>query len=224
LDEARAEVPALPVPTRNNVNLLADLAAELSAAKAYSEAESVLSSILRRFPLGHRARVDLAYVLLDTGRIGEAQEQFSQVLTFIPNNAAAIAGLTECMQKQGRSDKAAALFEKTVAAFGEDPELRNSYAWFLSTSSDANLRDPAKAMQQLHTIDSSQMAANHYFQGTLAATLAAQGDYVGAVAAAERAITLGESAGDKLFVVGTRERLDLYRAGRPYVSPVTNRP
>lgn len=224
LDEARDEVSGLPAPTRNNVNLLADLAAELAAAKAYAQAEAVLSSILRRFPLGHRARVDLAYLLLDTGKIGEAQEQFSQVLTFIPNNAAAIAGLAECMQRQGRSDKAAALLEKSVAAFGEDPELRNSYAWFLSTSADANLRDSAKAMQQLQNIDSSQMATNHYFQGTLAATLAAQGDYAGAAAAAERAVALAEAVGDTQFVAGTRSRLALYRAGSPYILPINSDP
>jgi tetratricopeptide (TPR) repeat protein len=224
LNEARAEVPALPAPTRNNVNLLADLAAELSATKAYAEAEALLSSILHRFPLGHRARIELAYVQLDTGRVGEAQEQFSQALTFVPANTAAISGLAECMQRQGRSDKAASLLERAVSSFGEDPELRNSYAWFLSTCPVANFRDPAKAMQQLQSIDSEKMAANHYFQGTLAATLASQGDYAGAVAAAQRAIALGEAAGDKLFVAGTLSRLDLYRAGRPYVLPVASKP
>lgn len=222
LEDAREEIALLPAPSRNNVNMLADLASDFSAAGAYVEAESVLSSILRRFPLGHRARLQLAYTLLDSGRIGEAQEQFSQVVTFVPDSAAAISGLAECMQRQGRSDKAALIFEQAVSLFAAVPEIRNSYAWFLSTCPDAQWRDPAKAMQQLQKIESEQMAANHYFQGTLAATLAAQGDYKRAVAAAERAIALGEAAGDKFFVAGARSRLELYRAGQPYVLPLAN--
>jgi Tfp pilus assembly protein PilF len=220
LDEASALIDSLPAPSRNNVNMLADLASDLSAAGAYTQAESVLSPILRRFPLGHRARLQLAFAFLDSGRIGEAQEQFSQVVTFAPESAAAISGLAECLQLQGRSDKAALLFQQAVSRSAASPEVLNSYAWFLSTCPDTNFRDPAKAMQMLQKIDEGKLAADHYFQGTLAATMAAQGEYAGAVAAAEQSLALGEAAGDKVFVAGARDRLELYRSGRPYVLPV----
>jgi Tfp pilus assembly protein PilF len=124
------------------------------------------------------------------------------------------------LQLQGRSDKAALLFQQAVSRSAASPEVLNSYAWFLSTCPDTNFRDPAKAMQMLQKIDEGKLAADHYFQGTLAATMAAQGEYAGAVAAAEQSLALGEAAGDKVFVAGARDRLELYRSGRPYVLPV----
>jgi len=223
LDEARLEIPLLPEPTRTNVDALADLASDLADVGGFAEAEVILSSILGRFPLAGRARLGLAYVLLDGGKVGEALEQFSQVVAFVPDNAAAIAGLTECLQRQGRADKAALFFQDAVRQH-PSPDLLNAYAWFLATCPDATHRDPAKALEQLRTIGDAQLADSPYYQGTLAASLAASGRFAEAVAAAERALALAENSRDRNFIVATRQRLDLYRAGQAYVQPAVTTP
>jgi tetratricopeptide (TPR) repeat protein len=223
LNEARGQAGLLSAPTRSTFELLTDLAADFSTVGEFDEAERLLSSILGRFPLAHRARLGLAYVLLDAGKIDEAHAQFSQIVLFLPDNAAAIAGMAECLQKQGRSDKAAALFEDVLSRLAID-DIHNSYAWFLATCADPDYRNPVKAMAQLREIQPALLETNSYYQGTLAATFAAQGDYSAAVVAAEKSIRLAESAGDRALAENTRERLALYRQGRPYINSTEQSP
>jgi predicted Zn-dependent protease len=216
INEARAEVAFMPAPTRSNADALADLAADFSEVGAFAEAESIFSSILKRFPIRHRIRLALAYVLLRGGKIGEAHEQFAQVASSVPGDSAAIIGYTECLLRIGRADKAAHLLETTILN-NPSADVRNAYAWFLATCSDATQRNAAKALEQLYAIDEVQLAGSAYFQGTLAASLAASGRFVDAVAAAERALALAQNSRDENFVAGTRERLNLYRAGQAYI-------
>jgi len=223
INQARSEVPRLPVPTWSNIEMLTDLAADFSEAGAFAEAESILSSNLRRFPLDHRSRLGLAYVLLDSGKIDEAHEQFSQITAFLPGNAAAIAGFSECLQRQGRSDKAFRFLQNAVQRY-PSPDIRNAYAWFLATCPDAELRDPAEALQQLKAIGEERLAGSHHYQGTLAASLAASGKFPEAVEAAERALAIAEKSRDRNFIAATRQRLDLYRAGQAYVQPAVTTP
>jgi Flp pilus assembly protein TadD len=223
LPEARAELPRLPAPSDANSDALADLARDLAAGDAFEEAEIILSRILRTFPLNHRVRMGLAYVLLDSGKIGEAHEQFAHISLYVPASASVLSGLAECLQLQGRSDKADALLGDALHRF-PDPDIRNAYAWFLATCPDADWRDPAKAAETMQQIPETQRASVCYFLGTTAAILAAQGKYDEAAAVAESAIRLGEAVGDMSFVAATRERLELYRAGRPYVLSVPSAP
>lgn len=219
LPEALAELPSLPPPSEANSEALSGLASDLASVGARAEAQKILSRILRSFPMNHRIRMGLAYVLLEDGKVNEAHEQFAQVVLYIPSGASALAGLAECLQLQGRSDKADALFSEALRKF-QDPDIVNGYAWFLATCPDANWRDPDKAMGILKQIPEDRLASTCYYQGTLAAIFAAQGRYNDAVAAAERAIAFGLEIGDNPFVAGTRSRLDLYRAGQPYVLPM----
>ncbi len=221
--DAVAQIPSLPAPTMSNAPALADLARDLQSAGAYGEAESLLISILRRFPLSHHIRIGLGYVLLDRGASTDAQEQFAQVLRLAPGNPFAVLGLAECLQTEGRAAQAAGLLEENSRNFPHE-ELHNAYAWFLATSPDSSLRNPALALQLMEKIPGDRMAASHYFQGTLAAALAANGRFAEASTAAEKAIVLATAQGDDDFIAGTRERLKLYRADQAYVQPATSKP
>lgn len=102
---------------------------------------------------------------------------------------------------------------------GQDPELMNSMAWLLATLPQPQLRDPQRAMilmQQLeaqHPIDTS-----YHFIDTMAAVNAALGHFVTAAKLQQRALTasIAQGSGPE-ELQQLRERLQLYRAGKPYI-------
>ncbi len=216
--DAAAQIPLLPAPTRTNAAALSDLARDFQSAGAHAEAEGLLASILKKFPLTHQIRIGLGYVLLDRGSTSEAQEQFAQVLRLAPGSPFAVLGVFDCLQAEGRPGPAAAFLRESAQKFPHE-ELHNANAWLLATSPDPALRDPVAALEQTRKINDGQLASNYYYQGTLAAALAANGRFSEAVAAAERAVEIARQQGEEEFAAETRKRLALYRAGRAYVQP-----
>jgi TPR repeat protein len=93
---------------------------------------------------------------------------------------------------------------------------KNSFSWELSVNPDPVLRDGALAVRVMQTLAASDAADPRYID-TLAAALAEAGDCEKAVSAQLRALSearkMSGLAGD---FRGMEERLELYRAGKPY--------
>jgi tetratricopeptide (TPR) repeat protein len=92
----------------------------------------------------------------------------------------------------------------------------NNAAWLAATCPDEEYRNPRLALQLAE--QAAQMTQGKVWEvlDTLAAAQAAIGDFAAAVATSEQALKLGS---DAAIHGGVRDRMELYRAGKPYRMP-----
>ena len=86
-------------------------------------------------------------VLFAKGRIDEAIADWEKTLQIQPNDADAHTGLGNALLRQRSVKEAIAHYNKAMALAPEDPHSRNNIAWVLATSTDASIRDGAKAVE-----------------------------------------------------------------------------
>jgi hypothetical protein len=96
-------------------------------------------------------------------------------------------------------------------------EARNNLAWLLATLPLEEGGDSNRALTLAQQVCAATGNTVPNYLDTLAAAYAATSQFNNAVATAQRAVELGQSAGQTQFVSVVGARLDLYRAGRPYV-------
>ncbi len=103
-----------------------------------------------------------------------------------------------------------------------EPWSFNNHAWILATAMDKACRNPEKAMRLWSALDWESVPDNAYavasFRDTEAAIHAALRDYPSAIAAQQNAIDLmrQEVDEDNELLGEMRQRLDHYRAGKPW--------
>ena len=85
-------------------------------------------------------------VLFAKGRIDEAISDWEKTLQLQPNDADAHTCLGNALLRQGSLKEAIAHYEMAVALNPEYRHSRNNLGWILATSSDAGIRDGAKAI------------------------------------------------------------------------------
>src|SRR5438034_10051844 len=86
-------------------------------------------------------------VLLAKGKIDDAIADWEKTLQLQPNDADAHTCLGNALLRKGSLNEAIAHYEMALALAPEDPRSRNNLAWILATSSDAKIRDGAKAVE-----------------------------------------------------------------------------
>src|SRR5262245_26274932 len=163
------------------------------------DANGILGAALVREGQGARARAFLARSLA-SGR------------------APAVAHAAQAVLLAASGDEAEAV-DEGLAALRADPELTwaaNNVAWILATSADARLRAPDEAVRLAEAAVGSSQPPDPDRLDTLAAALASAGRFDAAVATAERAAARADAMRNPALAAAIRERLALYRAGRPY--------
>ena len=86
-------------------------------------------------------------VLYAKGRIDEAIADFEKALQMQPNDADAHTGLGNALLRKGALKEVIAHYNQAMALAPKDPHSRSNLAWVLATSSDASIRDGAKAVE-----------------------------------------------------------------------------
>jgi tetratricopeptide (TPR) repeat protein len=125
----------------------------------------------------------------------------------------------ELLQKE-RAHEAMAYLQKAVEIDPDHPEDYNNLAWQLATSSGANIRDGRRAVELAkHACELTDFKQT-IFVGTLAAAYAEAGQFIEAIAAAEKACALATESGDPALLQRNQELLELYRKHLPYHEPV----
>ncbi len=142
-----------------------------------------------------------------------AVEDYSMAIRLDPQNAAAYTNRGDAYADKGRFEQAAEDYRRAIRI---DPELGRAYqsaAWLMATCPDENYRNPQLALQAARkAIEIDGREGNFRYLDTLAAALAAAGQYADAVATLEEAL----SAAPQDLQDAYRERLALYEAGEPY--------
>lgn len=144
----------------------------------------------------------------------------------------AVADFTKCLELQPRSEMVryrradayhalkeyAKADEDYAAAFKQDPDYPNlldHWAWQLATCPDSNFRDGRRAVEMATKACNSFLPRLGAHLNTLAAAHAECGSFDEAVKWQETALE-NLAAREKRLERGMRERLALYRAGKPF--------
>src|SRR5882757_774235 len=134
-------------------------------------------------------------VLYAKGRIDEAIADFEKTLQIQPSDADAHTGLGNALLRKGAPKEAIAHYNQTMALAPEDPHSRSNAAWPLATSSDASIRDGAKAVELAQQAVSLSGGREPLFFRTLAAAYADSGRFSDAVAVIQQAVAIARVQG-----------------------------
>ena len=166
------------------------------------------------------AHYGLGIVLLHVGRVQEAMAHCQQALRINPDYAEAHYGLGLALEQAGKVREANVHYEQALRINPDYPEVQNNLAWLLATRAPSEGGDPVRAVtlaDQACKLTDNRVAQ---YLDTLAAAYAATGRFDDAVATAQKAIELARSAGQLQVATQVEPRLELYRAGRPYLQPI----
>jgi len=134
-------------------------------------------------------------VLYAKGRIDEAMADFEKALQIQPNDADAHTGLGNAFLRKGAVKEAIAQYSQAVALAPEDPHSRSNLAWLLATSSDASIRDGAKAVELAQQAVSVSGGREPLFFRTLAAAYAETGRFSNAIAVIQQGVAIARVQG-----------------------------
>ena len=183
------------------------------------------------------------------GRYQEAEEDYTAALATMPNEAALFAGRGYARQQLGRTTAAATdfntairlddtradvfldrgnlyasegLYEQAAAdlqrALALDADLTGAYrsvAWLLSTCPLEEYRSAERGLEAAHRFAQLLGDEDPVVLDTLAAAYANSGDFRQAITYQQQAIVLAGQEVRSAY----NQRLELYRAGKPYRTP-----
>lgn len=154
-------------------------------------------------------------VLFAKGNIEDAIADWEKTIQLQPNDADAHTCLGNALLRKGSLNEAIAHYETALALAPEDPRSRNNLAWILATSSDAKLRDGAKAVEFAQQAVAISGGREPQFVRTLAAAYAESGRFSESIAAAQQAAMIANMQGKPRLANNLEKDLLLYRAYLP---------
>ena len=216
--EAAAEIRSRKTDPHYNVGsafVEMNLADALARKGQSDEAMFHYQQAIRLEPNYADAYYNRGNVLFAKGRIDEAITDWEKTLQLQPKDADAHTCLGNAFLCQGSPKEAIAQYEMAVALGPQDPHSRNNLGWILATSSDAEVRDGAKAVDFAQQAVALSGGREPQFLRTLAAAYAENGRFADAVATAQQAALLAGMQGKRGLAKHLEEDLLLYRAHLP---------
>jgi tetratricopeptide (TPR) repeat protein len=189
----------------------------LLATRRFDEAVASFRAALELRPDHALAHVNLGSALDELGRCEEAVAEHEAALRLDPSLAVAHYDLGNSLQKLGRAPEAARHYERALELAPNTAAFENKLAWLLATSSQL---DPRRAVELAQRVVKRTGSRESVPLDTLAAAHAAAGDFDQAVRVALQAVELAPPA----LQAAMRQRLDGYRAGRPWREEPVARP
>ncbi len=154
-------------------------------------------------------------VLYAKGRIDEAITDFEKTLQLQPNHADAHTGLGNALLRRGALKEAIVHYNEAMALAPQDPHCHSNLSWVLATSSDASIRDGAKAVELARQAVSLSGGREPVFFRTLAAAYAETGRFSEAITTTKQAIMTATMQGKAGLAHVLNEDVELYRAHVP---------
>lgn len=178
----------------------------------WDEAIDHLQEAVRLRPDYADAYFNLGSVFFQQGRIDRAIAQWQKALAIRPTDAEAHRNLARALRKQGNVKGAIAEYEQALNITPEDRVALNNLAWILATSSNASMRDGARAVTLAVKAVQASEGKDPNFVRTLAAARAEAGQFTEAVAIAEAAKALATTQNKPELASRLEDEITLYRA------------
>jgi len=204
----------------NNSEARNNLGIAFADTGRFEEAIGNFRKAIQINPNNSEARNNLGGALLHQGRFDEAIEHFRKAIQIKPNFAEALDNLGVALAARGRFEEAIEHFRKAIQIKPNFADALDNLAWVLAASPDDGLRNGAEAVRLAERACELTQDGEASFLGTLAAAYAEAGRFPEAVTTAEKAERLATDAGSKILAGENRQRLELYRTGKPYHEPV----
>src|SRR6266480_3606936 len=161
------------------------------------------------------AHYNFGSVLLQEGRIDEAIAHWQKALAIQPYDGDVHTSLGNAFLEKGLVREAINHFQQALEIAPQDVPARNNLAWILATSSDASIRNGAKAVALAEQAVQLSGSKNANFFRTLAASYAESGRFSEAVAAAQQSMEIATAQDNPGLVKALRREIALYQAGAP---------
>jgi tetratricopeptide (TPR) repeat protein len=133
-----------------------------------------------------------------------------------PNDADCHTVLAIALDEKGQSAEAVEHYEKALAISPQSVSALNNLAWILATSSNASLRNGARAIQFAQQADQLSGNNNALVLRTLAAAYAEAGQFGKAIESAQAARRLAQKQGDNSVAGELEQEMALYELDLPY--------
>ncbi len=198
---------------------LNNLGVALTDTGQFDEAIKNYRKALRIDPNSSKALDNLGFTLAAKGQFDEAIENYRKAIQLNPNRPEIFFHLGLTLDQLGRTREAVVQYQEAVRLTPNFAMALNKLAWVLATSPDGELRNGIEAVRLAERACDLTHYGEPSFIGTLAAAYAESGRFPEAVATAEKAEELANTAGLKDLAEKYRQRLELYRAGKPYHEP-----
>jgi tetratricopeptide (TPR) repeat protein len=151
---------------------------------------------------------------LEAKKVDDAIADFTSAIDLSPTNEVCYRNRALAYSRKKDWARAAADYEKVVELDPESAVALNGLAWLLCTASDDKVRDGKRAVELAKkACDLTEHKTGGYLD-TLAAAYAEVGEFAKAVEWQEKALKAGDLPVKD--VDGARQRLELYKAKKPY--------
>ena len=157
-----------------------------------------------------------ARMLIKLGRAAEALPYCEVVVREQPEDAHAHFVLATACLANKRLEQAVANFREALRLSPNTPECMNALAWIYATSPRPELLNGPEAVRLAEGACGITQRQKAEMLDTLAAAYAEAGRFAQAVKTTEELSNLAASAHDTNAVATARQRLELYKAGKPY--------
>jgi len=184
----------------------------LARQHLWDKAIDHLQEAVRLRPDYADAYFNLGSVLFQQGRINQAIAQWHKALAIRPTDSEAHRSVASALRKQGNVKEAITEYEQALNVVPEDSMALNNLAWILATSSDASMRDGARAVTLAMKAVQASGGRDPNFVRTLAAARAEAGQFAEAIATAEAAKALASMQSKPELTSRLEEEITLYRA------------
>ena len=159
----------------------------------------------------------LGYLLAAENELGEASEAYNRAVELDSDDPETLNEYAALLLRQDLRDKAVLNFRKVLQVKKDWAEPMNNLAWILAVYKDNGKRKPLEAISLAKRACELTNNSRPDFLDTLSVAYASAGRFSDAVDTGEKAIVLAQSSGSEQLASEIKGRLDLFKAGRPYV-------
>lgn len=180
------------------------------------EAETWLAKAVNQKPENPAYRKSYASLLQRNGKTQMALDQFEIAAKLSPPSASELLDLSELYGQLNQPRQALNYLERAIAAEPNSVPALNNCAWLLATSPDDAIRNGARAVDLAKRACQISQWKIPMLMGTLAAAYAEAGQFVDAVAMADKAIAVAREEKQDDTAKRNVELRALYQSGKPY--------
>jgi tetratricopeptide (TPR) repeat protein len=162
----------------------------------------------------------LGHTYTQLGELDRAIDYYRRASERQPNSYVLRFNLAVALQTSGRAEEAIGHYREVLRQEPKAVHAANNLAWILATHDDERLRDAAEALRLAGDVAKVTGEGQPSVLDTLAAALAASGQFDKAVGAAEKALALARAQNQTELAGAIHGRLELYRQSKAYRQPI----